>query len=1092
MAQLKALGGLRLEGTAFTRPTALLLLTYLSLKGPQKRRHVAELFWQDGNRMKSLSMALTRLRQGAGEVVEVDEKHAKATLPCDAKELLESLDKSQWQQANDLYTGAFLEGVVLEDWGNELEEWVYTTREYLAERVQYALLNLAEEAAKEQDFTLAGALAEKAYQLPGLSGNELGALKRLYPLLCAAQSLLAPVVRKDAETYDLKLELTSEAARSGFKTEQETRASKVLVSSLPIRKTSFVGRKTELAELSKMLSRPEIVLVSLVGTGGVGKTRLALQLAHEQQKLGTFKDNVYFVSLDALQDSQLIPSMLISHFGLVQQASQEPLEQIINFLAQRNSLLILDNFEHLLEGTVLLSQLIASCPKLKLLITSREKLRLEEEYVFALEGLPYPQTLTDETRFNDAVRLFNERAQQVQPRFDLEKNLNEVIRICQLVDGLPLALELAASWIRLMPCSDIASEIQANLEFLTSVNKNTPDRHRSLKAVFDYSWQLLSPKEQEVLRKLSVFAGGFRREAAREVAGATIPILASLVDKSLLRVLPNGRYDRHPLLHQFTQEKLAEQTPEEQDALVNHAKYFFSLVEQAEPNLQSYQQLLWFGRLDEELDNIRLVLAWLEDQGEAETFLALASCLGRFWFIRGHYNEGRSYLSKAVALAPDSKAVAKALAFAGNITFIQGDIATAKACYEQSLTLAKGWDDKLIATLALQGLGRITFMNEGNPSLGRTYYEESLALARAANDPYSIAFVLASLGYLTREQGDYSLARIYFEESLQLDEAIGNQLGAAENMNSLANLYLEQGERSKALPLYEKSLEIYRAFNERRGIVQELANMGLAAIQLGDYQKAYQLHQEALQLARELGDKRSTVDMLNYLATDLIGLEEYAKADVLLKQCLIMARELGNKWQLGDVLRKVAEVCEAGGEPEQARDYYQQCLELAHEVNDKWGVAHTSYPLGLWYLDHDDVVTAHHLLKEALDIALQMQLRELVIKALEGFARLAAIREAFIEASQLLGYAATLRETLEVHYLPRQQRRFEDDLGFVKSKVGANFHNHWSIGKKMTLEQVLELALANSDSSPQPTTTAAIATTPPWPSPIVASQLGRD
>jgi predicted ATPase len=719
-----------------------------------------------------------------------------------------------------------------------------------------------------------------------------------------------------------------------------------------------------------------------------------------------------------------------------------------------------------------LSELLSKCPNLKILVTSREKLRLEEEYLFVLEGLSYPQTPSSEVILSDAVQLFTERAGQVQSRFDVEQNLNDVLRICQLVEGLPLGIELAASWVRLMSCQEIASEIERGLELLTSASKNIPERHRSLKAAFEQSWKLLTSKEQETLRKLSVFIGGFRREAASEVAGATIPVLASLVDKSLLRVLSNGRYDRHPLLYQFTREKLAEQTSEDHEARVKHAKYFFSLVEQAEPNLQSYDQLFWFGRLDEELDNIRAVLAWLEDEGEAETFSDLASRLGRFWFIRGYYNEGRSYLSKAVDLAPDSKAVAKALAFAGNITFIQGDIATAKTCYERSLTAAKGWDDKIIATLALHGLGRIAFMNEGNPSLGRTHYQESLALARAANDPYSIAFVLASLGYLTREQGDYALARTYFEESLQVDEAIGNQLGAAENMNSLANLCLEQGERSKALPLYEKSLEIYRAFHERRGIVQELANMGVAAHQLGEYHKAYKLHEEALQLARELGDKRATVDMLNYLASDLLCLEDYANANALFEQCLVVARVLGNKWQLGDILRNLADVCEARGEPDQARAYYQQCLELAREVNDQWGVAHTAYPLALWYLDHDDVVTAYRLLKEALDIALEMQLRELVIKSLEGFARLALEQSLFIKAAQLFGYTATLRETLDLHYTPLRQRRYEVDLERVKSQLGASFKTNWSLGKKMKMEEILELVLKSSDSSPQPTTTA--------------------
>lgn len=1067
MPELKALGGLRLDSTPirppFTQPKPLVLLSYLSLEGSQQRKHLAELFWTDGNRMKSLSMTLTRLRQGVGEVVDVDEKSAGAKLPSDAKELLESLDKSDWQRASELYTGAFLEGVVLEDWSSELEEWVYTTREYLAERVQYALLNLAEDAAKLQDFDKARDHAERAYKLPGLGGTEITNLKRLYPLLSASSSVFAPEVRKELDGYGITVQLSRDEAKAKFRGDKTT-------TQLPTKQTSFVGRDVELTELATMLAK--VQLLTLLGTGGVGKTRLALQLALEQQKLGAF-EGVYFVSLESLGSPDLILPTMLSTLGLTQQTKTEPLSQLTDFIAGRSILLVLDNLEGLVENVNVLSDLIGQCPNLKLLVTSRERLNLEEEHLFALEGLAFPTSNAafEEAKNFDAVALFSQRAQQLQPQFDLKQQLDAVLRICKLVEGLPLGLELAASWTRLMSCHEIADEIERNLEFLATTTRNVPERHRSLKAAFEYSWNLLTPREQGVLRRLSVFVGGFRREAASEVAGATIPVLASLVDKSLLRVLPNGRYDRHPLLYQFTREKLAEQIPEEHEALVSHAKYFFSFVEQAEPNLQSHEQLLWFGRLDEELDNIRTVLAWLENKGEAETFLVFASRLGRFWFIRGYYNEGRSYLSKAVALAPDNKAVAKALTFAGNITFIQGDIATAKALYEQSLTVARAWDDKIIATLALHGLARIAFMNEGNPSLGRTHYEEGLALARAVNDPYSIALVLASLGYLTREQGDYSLARTYFEESLHLDETIGNRLGAAENMNSLANLYLEQGERSKALPLYEKSLEIYRAFHERRGIVQELANLGMAAHQQGDYQKAYRLHEEALQLARDLGDKRATVDMLDYLASDLIGLEEYANANALLEECLAIARELGNKWQLGDVLRNFADVCEARGEPDEARAYYQQCLELAREVNDKWGVAHTAYPLGLCYLGHGEVVTAQHLLKEALDIALEMQLRELVIKALEGFARLALEQRMVSNAAQLFGYAATLRETLDLHYTPLRQRRYEGDLERVKSQLGASFKTNWSLGKKMKLEEVLELTLESSSSSSRPSNT---------------------
>jgi hypothetical protein len=441
--------------------------------------------------MKSLSMTMTRLRQGAGEVIGGDEKKLLAIVPSDVKELLESLDKSGWKEANDLYTGAFLEGVVLEDWGSELEEWVYTTREYLAERVQYALLNLAEEAAKEQDFSKAGELAERAYSLPGLGSNEPATLKRLYTLLCAGANVHAPDVRKEAEDYGLTLELTKQAAREMFKPSSKT-------TSLPVRGTSFVGRDEELTELVTLLSKPTVSLLTLLGPAGVGKTRLALQLAHEQQKLGTFKDGVYFIPFDALNDPGLLASSLLSQLGVTPHGKTELLTQVIDFLADKTVLLVLDNFEHLVEGSRLIAEVVSKCANLKILVTSREKLNVEEEHLYALEGLPYSRTPSKDAALGDAVQLFNERARQVQARFQIDEQLADVIRICEFVEGLPLGLELAASWVRLMSCKEIADEIERGLELLVSTAKNIPERHRSFRAAFEQSWKRLSQKGQRL------------------------------------------------------------------------------------------------------------------------------------------------------------------------------------------------------------------------------------------------------------------------------------------------------------------------------------------------------------------------------------------------------------------------------------------------------------------------------------------------------------------------------------------------------------------------------------------------------------------
>ena len=641
--KLKALGGLKLEGAFFTRPTPLLLLAYLSIEGSQQRRHLAELFWREGNRMKSLSMTLTRLRQGAGDVVQSDAKCARSSLQSDAQILLEALDKSDWQGANELYSGAFLEGVLIEDWSSELEEWVYTTREYLAERVQYALLNLAEEAAHQQNFDKTRTLAERSYKLPGLSTTDITHLQRLYPLLCAGRSLLAPEVRKELEEFGLTLSLTTEATQATFKPISTPKTT------LPARSTTFVGRDEELTKLATLLHKTNVSLVTLLGPAGVGKTRLALQLAHEQHALGAFKDGVYFISLDALSDAALIVTSLLSHLELSQQGQTESFSQLTHFIAEKHIFIVLDNFEHLTEGAGLLADLLHQCPNLKLLVTSRERLRLREEHLYTLEGLAYPVTVSEDSGLSEAVQLFRERAQQVKLDFDLEQNLADVIRVCMLVEGLPLGIELAASWIRLMTCNDIASEIEQGLELLATDTKNVPERHQSLKAAFEQSWRLLTDKEQEVLRKLSAFVGGFRREAASEVAGATIPVLASLVDKSLLRVLPNGRYNRHPLLYQFTQEKLAENTHEQRETRDKHTKFYLELAQGAETHFYTKEAKTWLQRFDEELDNVRSILMG----ADSKTGLCIATDLAGFWSSRGLYREARDRLTTFLKSASD-------------------------------------------------------------------------------------------------------------------------------------------------------------------------------------------------------------------------------------------------------------------------------------------------------------------------------------------------------------------------------------------------------------------------------------------------------
>lgn len=1048
MIQLKALGGLQLDPSSFTQPKPLLLLIHLALEGAQQRRHLAELFWPKGQGMKSLSMTLTRLRQGAGSVVETDERRVWTTVPSDVKELLEALDKRQWRRAAELYTGAFVEGVVL-DWGSELEEWVYTTREYLAERVQYALLNLAEAAAKQSDFQTAASFAERAYRLPGLAGTEVGRLKQLYGLLAAGQSLLAPEVRKEAADYGIGLQLTTEAARAAFE------ATAAIPHNLVLKGTSFVGRDLELTEIATLLAKLSCRLLMLTGSGGSGKTRLALQVAHEQLKLGSYPEGVFMVMLEAITHPQLLPTQLAQALNL-DLAEGEPLSQVKRAIGHKRLLLVLDNFEQLLgkaaglsagfdqngagpalgksadalpeqlavmgeaagrssdldhfrirswakpgegenareaDGAVMLSELLRACPNLKLLITSRERLNLEEEHVFLLEGLPYPNRAApawEEAKASDAVQLFVQRAKQAQPSFDLTpETLPDVLKLCRLVEGLPLGLELAASWVRYLSCAEIAEEITRNLDFLTSSTRDAPERQRSLRAVFESSWRLLGAKEQETLRKLSVFRGGFRREAAGKVARATLPLLASLVDKSLLRVLPDGRYDCHPLLYYFIHEKSVEKPAERLRTQCHHAAYYLELAAKAEPLLRSPEQAYWFDRLEEELENFRMAFEYLAD--DPLRALKLAGVLGYFWEVRGHYREGyevvRRFLDRVQAV---NKVTAKALVIAASLAWKQGDHQVAQRWYEASLFQAETLAEAPIQIEALNGLGIIAKLNRGDYQAAHCYYQQGLELARRSADKALIAQSLRLLGALAVEHSRYREAQRYYEESAQLYTALGDQHSRAKSLVNLATVLTYLGDLDKAHQLNLANLELFRVVGDKHGEGISLLNLGLDAATRGDQRESIRLYQESLALFRELGEQHMVSHLLNNLAGVYQQLAEPHKGRELLVESLAIQRHIGDVSLISHALYILGQVHHDLGESEAAYRCYQECVELCRKNNENWALMRVLEVLAKWHIEQQDYSAARAALEQARALAEVAGDHQTLAKVRETQARLEA------------------------------------------------------------------------------------------------------
>lgn len=857
---LRTLGDLSLEGVSFTRPKSLLLLTFLTLEGPQDRRHLAELFYPGGQRpLGGLSSGLARLRSGAAGAVGTDKARAWSLVKCDAQELLTAFDAGEYARCVDLYRDRFLAGVYLKNWSSELEEWVYGTREYLADRVRDSHLFLAEAEAARGDFEAAGRRAEEAYSLPGAGEPELEELERIHRLLVAGGHPWAGEVRKEAASFGITLEVAMETAR------EQLRGSAVEVGrgtrhNLPTDGTSFVGRDAELVDLAELLDQDENRLLTLAGPGGIGKTRLALQLARDQLRQDRFPDGVIFVPLTALTTPASIVTGIAAGLGVELRSQEDPLPQVRSSIGDKRLLMLLDGFEHLVEGATIAADLVQTCPNLKLLVTSRERLNLAEELVFPVEGLlsaSSESTPVLDAQYRDSITLFEHRAKSADLRFTATPEvMPEVLRICRLVEGSPLGIELAAVWVRLMPPAEIAGEIERNLDFLATPTRNIAERHRSVRAVFDHSWELLSSSEQGVLRRLSVFRGGFRREAANEVARATIPVLASLVDKSLMRVSPSGRYYRHALLYQFTREKLAEFEQEHESTLERHVLYYLALAEEAEPQLTGDQQIAWLDRLEEETENIQAVISWSLEHDRANLGLRLANSLRHFWLVRGSLRRGRGWLTQLLehpGTQERSRVRARALRHAGILARGQGEFLAAIPLVRESVAILRELGDTLEIPKSLGLLGSLIFYGGDDDAAG-ALFEQCLAITRESGDRQGTAIALNHLGTLATRRRDYDAARALFDESLTIMRELEDRRGTAFPLNHLGILATRGRDYDAAHALFEEGLAIMRELEDRHGIALLLIGFGELADSQGDYGAAHALLEQGLALYRELED----------------------------------------------------------------------------------------------------------------------------------------------------------------------------------------------------------------------------------------------
>lgn len=1099
--RIEMFGGLRAVRGAeilsrFKSQKVAALLAYLAFHASQahSREELVELLWPNDEleaARNRLRVALSTLRHqleppgiAAGSVLIADrttiQMHPEAyttDVQAFSNAFNEALRVDEEEREGHLltaveaYRGDLLPGFT--------EEWILGERERLSQSYLQALHRLVRCLVRKQEYERALAYALRATQSDPLREEAWRDVMRLHVALGQPSAALQQYAelervlkegvgaRPSGSTQQLAEQIqqglghgvgarasVATAVKEPSPPEEKPPAklplpapSETLRGYLPVSLTRFFGREEELKRLCSLLSPEDDAerrgrLVTLIGPGGMGKSRLALEAARRLRS--AYRDRVWHVNVADLVDPNRIVETIAGVMELPYHPQKRPIAQILEALSGKPSLLILDCFEHLTDhGAPLLAALLEELPDLTCLLTSRRTLGIAGEQELMLPPLPLPELSPPYSPGMESVapwseealaclwncasvRLFLDRAQAVLPEFQLTpRNASEVVLLCRELEGIPLAIELAATRARVLTPAQMREHLAHRFDLLVNRRADKDIRHRSLRATLEWSYHLLAPELRRLFARLSVFRGGWSLRAAQEVCAEpdTLETLEQLRIESLVLATEVGGEMRFRMLETI-REFASELLPENERALLaqQHADYFVMFAEEAAPYLVGADVVHWMGILDMERDNLRTAFDWCcRSEQPGKTGFRLMNALWRYWVCRGYFAEGReryAAILQHTQAQPPSVERARAFVSAGLLAFHQDDYTGARTLFEEAVRLSEQIEDQASIVYARSNLGT-ALLRQGELHQARAIYEQHVAFHRAANAKVAVASDLNNLGVVACMLGDYAVARSCFEESLQIHRTTGDRWYIATTTGNLGQVAEELGEYAEAQKWHEESLAIHREMNNRSGIGMALGNLGTLALRQGEFQKGIPLVQEALTLFRELGQKRN------------------------------IAIALGNLGCVEECLGNVA----------QAIEIQKECLQLQREAGYKIGVGIGLSSLARLHLHQKDLSAARPYLAEALELVQIPDMRELTGVVLSAFVEAASLSGNLEQAAQLCAVVERFQQDTDAVLSTGDRKLLEPGCRQIRAALSqTDYAAAYAQGQALSTEQALKLA----------------------------------